>query len=160
MNTYVWKNKHKLLNLYEYTTGGKTGFTEKARRTLVTTASKDNKNLIVVTFNDPDDFATHPYLFDKNFKNLISQTIILKDTVLLETNSYKLSTLTDYKILLYDGEETSYKYYLDKKNPAQSYIEIYLNNLLFITEKLHYEKKMLIENKYLFQKLLWGVNLW
>ena len=32
-NTYVWHNKHKLLTQYKYATGGKTGFTKKARRT-------------------------------------------------------------------------------------------------------------------------------
>ena len=41
--TYSWTNKNKLLTTYEYTTGGKTGYTEKARRTLVSTATKDNK---------------------------------------------------------------------------------------------------------------------
>ena len=40
--TYKWKNKNKLLHRYDYITGGKTGFTKKARRTLVTTASKNN----------------------------------------------------------------------------------------------------------------------
>ena len=35
--------------MYEYTTGGKTGYTDAARRTLVTTASRDHKDLVVVT---------------------------------------------------------------------------------------------------------------
>ena len=38
-----WKNKNKLLSTYEYNIGGKTGFTEKARRTLVTASQKDEK---------------------------------------------------------------------------------------------------------------------
>ncbi len=37
----VWRNKNKLLtHLYKYCTGGKTGYTKRAKRTLVTTASK------------------------------------------------------------------------------------------------------------------------
>ena len=36
--TYVWHNKNKLLN-EKYVTGGKTGYTKKAKRTLVSTAS-------------------------------------------------------------------------------------------------------------------------
>ncbi len=37
----VWKNKNKLLTgLYRYSTGGKTGYTKIAKRTLVSTASK------------------------------------------------------------------------------------------------------------------------
>jgi D-alanyl-D-alanine carboxypeptidase len=46
LKTYDWYNKNKLLSTYEYTTGGKTGFTEIAKRTLVSTASKDNINLV------------------------------------------------------------------------------------------------------------------
>lgn len=38
---YPWKNKHKLVtSYYEFATGGKTGFTKKAGRTLVTTHQK------------------------------------------------------------------------------------------------------------------------
>ena len=39
-NNYIWYNKNKLLQTYQYATGGKTGYTQKARRTLVSTASK------------------------------------------------------------------------------------------------------------------------
>ena len=42
MNVYKWTNKHKLLYSYKYMTGGKTGFTKIAKRTLVTTASNNN----------------------------------------------------------------------------------------------------------------------
>ena len=47
-NTYVWYNKNKLLTNYENTTGGKTGFTKKARRTLVSTTSKDQLNMVLL----------------------------------------------------------------------------------------------------------------
>lgn len=67
--TYSWRNKNKLLYTYKYTTGGKTGFTKKARRTLVTSASKDNLNLIVVTLNDPNDFNHHKKLYEYGFNN-------------------------------------------------------------------------------------------
>ena len=66
--TYVWKNKNKLLFSYKYCTGGKTGYTKKAHRTLVTTASKDGRNLIIVTFNDGNDFGDHKSLYEKYLK--------------------------------------------------------------------------------------------
>lgn len=69
MNYYDWTNKNKLLFSYKYITGGKTGFTEIARRTLVTTASKDNLNLVVVTLNDGNDFEDHKNLFEEAFAN-------------------------------------------------------------------------------------------
>ena len=50
------ENKNKLLTtLYAYCTGGKTGYTKLAKRTLVTTATKDGMDLIAVTINAPDD---------------------------------------------------------------------------------------------------------
>ncbi|MDE6141539.1 MAG: serine hydrolase, partial [Bacilli bacterium] len=65
--TYDWYNKNKLLTNYKYTTGGKTGYTEKAYRTLVTSASKDNKDLTIVTLNQRDDFAIHQSLYEEYF---------------------------------------------------------------------------------------------
>lgn len=66
--TYIWNNKNKLLHSYDNCTGGKTGFTKKARRTLVTTASADGINLIIVTFNDGNDFQDHKMLYEKYLK--------------------------------------------------------------------------------------------
>ena len=67
LKTYVWHNKNKLLSSYKYCVGGKTGFTERARRTLVTNASKDGVNLTIVTFNDGNDFGDHKDLYEKYF---------------------------------------------------------------------------------------------
>ncbi|TPE70500.1 D-alanyl-D-alanine carboxypeptidase family protein [Halalkalibacterium halodurans] len=64
----VWKNKNRLLTqLYKYSTGGKTGYTKRAKRTLVSTASKDDLDLIVVTLNAPSDWHDHMNLFNWAF---------------------------------------------------------------------------------------------
>ncbi|WP_413088839.1 D-alanyl-D-alanine carboxypeptidase family protein [Terribacillus sp. 179-K 1B1 HS] len=66
---YAWGNKNKMLTrYYEYSTGGKTGYTKKAGRTLVSTAEKDGMELVVVTINDPDDWRDHMNLFDWGFE--------------------------------------------------------------------------------------------
>jgi serine-type D-Ala-D-Ala carboxypeptidase (penicillin-binding protein 5/6) len=68
----VWRNKNKLLtNLYEYCTGGKTGYTKRAKRTLVTTASKEGLDLIAVTLNAPDDWNDHIAMFEYGFNNYV-----------------------------------------------------------------------------------------
>lgn len=65
----VWRNKNKLLtSLYEYSTGGKTGYTKRAKRTLVSTAEKDGVSYIAVTLNDPDDWDDHINMFETAFK--------------------------------------------------------------------------------------------
>jgi serine-type D-Ala-D-Ala carboxypeptidase (penicillin-binding protein 5/6) len=79
---YAWKNKNKLLTgLYEFSTGGKTGFTKKAGRTLVSTASKDSENLICVTITAGSDWNDHISLFDKGFEEYDLVKIVRKGPV-------------------------------------------------------------------------------
>ncbi|MDE5977027.1 MAG: D-alanyl-D-alanine carboxypeptidase [Turicibacter sp.] len=74
---YVWHNKHKLVTgYYEYAIGGKTGFTVQARRTLVTSARKDDMELVVVTLKAGDDWNDHMSLFNYGFDNYEVQTVI------------------------------------------------------------------------------------
>lgn len=87
LKTYIWHNKNKLLQ-YDYITGGKTGYTEKAKRTLVSTASKDNLNLIVVTIKDSDDWNTHKTLYEKTFENYKSYKVLNKKTFSVPGDTY------------------------------------------------------------------------
>ncbi|MFX3624728.1 MAG: D-alanyl-D-alanine carboxypeptidase family protein [Ectobacillus sp.] len=99
---YPWKNKHKLLtSRYEYTTGGKTGFTKKAGRTLVTTASKDGLDLIAVTLNAPSDWNDHVYLFTQGFKQY-------KPTKIMDKGPIAAVTKGPYKSRLYIKNDFSY----------------------------------------------------
>lgn len=78
---FAWRNKNKLLtSLYENSTGGKTGFTKAAGRTLVSTAEKDGQRLIAVTLNAPDDWQDHISLFEWGFDHYES-TLIQEDGV-------------------------------------------------------------------------------
>lgn len=117
LKTYDWYNKNKLLSTYEYTTGGKTGFTEKARRTLVTSATKDNLNLIVVTLNDPNDFTTHKTLYEYGFNNYKKYLILEKKDFKVENEYYKeLYIKKDIYYILKNNEinNISVKYQLKK----------------------------------------------
>lgn len=89
--SYAWSNKNKLLYTYKYTTGGKTGYTEKAGRTLVTSASKDDLNLIVVTMDDGNDFANHKELYEYGFNNYKMTKVFDKNKINLpDKNVYAL----------------------------------------------------------------------
>lgn len=65
----VLKNHNKLLWQYEGCVGMKTGYTEKAGRTLVSAARRNDMTLIAVTLNDPNDWADHTALLDWGFAN-------------------------------------------------------------------------------------------
>lgn len=86
--TYLWYNRNKLLTSYEYCTGGKNGYTPDAGRTLVTTASKNNLNLTVVTLNDPNEYITHESLYEQAFNTYQNYTIVDKDNFYLDKSFY------------------------------------------------------------------------
>lgn len=120
-NTYEWINKNKLLSTYKYTTGGKTGFTEIARRTLVTTASKDGVNLVAVTLNDGNDFSDHKNLFEEAFKEYTNYEILKKGYIDIIDEDYysnrKFYIEEDFNYILNDNEKDSIllKFNLDRK---------------------------------------------
>ena len=66
----IIKNHNKLLTMYEGCTGGKTGYTQKCGRCLVSSASKNDIHLIAVTLNAPDDWNDHIQMFDYGFSVL------------------------------------------------------------------------------------------
>ena len=63
-----YSNHNKLMWSYEGMEAGKTGFTKKAGRTLVTCAERDGLRLICVTLNDGDDWRDHTALYDMGFE--------------------------------------------------------------------------------------------
>ena len=65
--TRFLSNHNKLLRLYACCTGGKTGYTKEAGRCLVTSAKKDDKELICATLGDPDDWRDHSALYEYGF---------------------------------------------------------------------------------------------
>ncbi|WP_042223549.1 D-alanyl-D-alanine carboxypeptidase family protein [Oceanobacillus manasiensis] len=74
--TYSWQNKNKLLTqFYEYCIGGKTGYTKKTGRTLVSSAEKNGMKLIAVTLNAPDDWRDHIGMFEWGFENYSLESI-------------------------------------------------------------------------------------
>ena len=76
LGTRTFTNHNKLLWRYEGCIGLKTGFTEKAGRTLVSAARRDGMTLICVTLNDPNDWADHAALFDYGFANYQTKALV------------------------------------------------------------------------------------
>lgn len=70
-------NTNKLLK-NEGVIGIKTGFTDKARRCLVSACERDGCMLICVTLNAPDDWNDHMKLYDYGFGRLSQKQLKLK----------------------------------------------------------------------------------
>lgn len=75
IGTRTFVNHNKLLYRYEGCVGMKTGFTEKAGRTLVSAATRDGQTLICVTLKDGDDWNDHQKLLDYGFRTYPRQVL-------------------------------------------------------------------------------------
>ena len=167
--TYVWHNKNKLLSL-DYITGGKTGFTELARRTLVSTGSKNNINIVVVTLNDPDDWQDHKTIYNKIFNEYNNYKILDKKKFNIKNESYYNGNLyikNDYYITLTKNEYkkvlVNYNLYKLKDysdDTCVGYAEIVLDNKVYHKEPIYVKKEMEKEKLTNWQKFKRWLSKW
>jgi len=64
----TFTNHNKLLWRYDGCIGMKTGYTQRAGRTLISCAEREGQRLIAVTLNDGNDWADHTALLDYGFQ--------------------------------------------------------------------------------------------
>jgi len=160
--TYVWHNKNKLLSL-DYITGGKTGFTELARRTLVTTGNKDNINVVVVTLNDPNDWSDHKTIYENTFKKYKSYELFNKDDFKVDEdkcykshklyikNSYSMAlTKEELKKVVLNINLMKLKHY--ENDSIVGYIEVILNKNIYHKEPIYVLKNSNSKELTLWQK--------
>lgn len=170
-NTYVWHNKNKLLSTYEYATGGKTGFTQIARRTLVTTASKNNLNLTVVTLNDGNDWSDHKDLFEYGFENYENHQILNKEKFKVEDDTYykdyHLYIKNDYYYPVTGNEKENINLKIEliksrniKDKDKVGKVKIYLGDKKIHEEKIYVEIKIKEEDSFFTKLKKWFKNLW
>lgn len=83
---YSWHNKNKMLRLYEGADGVKTGYTKKAFRCLVSSATRNGQQLAAVTLNDGDDWNDHARMLDFGFENFPLVEIAQKEQPVANTD--------------------------------------------------------------------------
>lgn len=98
----TWHNKNRLLSEYEYCVGGKTGFTKKAKRTLVTRAIKNDISLVIVTFNCGNDFEFHKEKYEECFEKYQKILVLPKGIYQYHGHSFLID-----QDLYYCGDEVS-----------------------------------------------------
>ncbi len=120
--SYYFKNRTEILNMYPKTTGGKTGYTPRAGRLLVSSASNNNLNLVIASRGNSYGYKTHINMYEdifskyKNYlildKNRFNQKTDLNGTLYIK-NSFKYP-LTDEernnirKVLVYNKDKKDY----------------------------------------------------
>lgn len=102
----VWKNKNRLLEEYDYCVGGKTGFTKKAKRTLITRAIKEDVSLIIVTLNCGNDFEFHENKYEQCFENYANTLLLSKG--IYEYNGHSFLIDEDIYCIKQESKEVSF----------------------------------------------------
>ena len=158
--THEWFNKNKLLSTYKYATGGKIGYTDKSGHVFVSSSSKNKKNLIVATIEDPDRFNTHKNLYEIYFDKYERYQILNKYTFSFDDEKFKnyhIYIKNDFYMLLKKDEikKLSMDIVLkDKiKDSTLGYVNIKLGNDIIHKETLYAVNKNNRINK--IKDLLW-----
>ena len=141
MNSYSWSNKHKLVKRNEDFIWGKTGYTKKSNRILVSNYKNDNKDLIIVTINESDDWNKH-YKLVNNVQDYYFVTVFKKGVYSTDISvTYYLHIKEDIIIPIKRNEKEDvdivFKLFKDYAK-----IEIYLNNILILYKNVDvYDKE-------------------
>jgi len=108
------QNKNKLLHLYKGADGVKTGYTKLAKRCLASSATRDGRQLAVITLNAPDDWNDSMRLMDWGFSQFKVTKLVEKgQAVNLSTSApgmgtdFRLVTMNEFSYPLKEGEEGS-----------------------------------------------------
>lgn len=132
--TYLWYNRNRLLDNYKYCTGGKNGYTPSAGKTLVSTASKGNLNLTIVSLNDGNSYINHQNLYENMFSKYHRYKIVDKDSFVVskdfsDKNVYLKKSfyypLTDSEI---NDIRTVVHFFDYSSSDKVGVVDIYLNN--------------------------------
>ena len=146
--TYEWYNKNKLLTSYKYATGGKIGYTKRAKHTFASSATKDGKNLIAVSFVDEDQFVNHRNLYEKYFSIYDKYEFINKNNLGIDYNSnYPLYTSESVSMLLKKEERPNVKKEIILfKNPIKENNRLYVGNIYILLNNKAYKTVKIYSN--------------
>ncbi|QCJ43324.1 D-alanyl-D-alanine carboxypeptidase [Bacillus sp. S3] len=160
----VWKNKNRLLTKYKYTTGGKTGYTKRAKRTLVTTATKGDMNLIAVTLNGPDDWNDHISMYEGGFKEYDMAEVVAKGKIDAANTKYYKGVLYVKKSIVYPAtnnemnlfsvklklNKSKKKWIVSKNEEIVGKAAVYLDGKVVQEEPIYFQKVQEKKKKSLF----------
>jgi len=154
----VMINKNKMLWQFDGGDGVKTGYTKKAGRCLVSSASRNGMQLVCVVLNCGPMWDDSAVLLEHGFKNYSNQKVVKKDSIFkvvkVRNGKEKLVAVMpteDFYVALKEGEMENVKLSAKdlgaalaplKKGDDAGSLEVYLDNKLLRTIKLEYAESI------------------
>ncbi|MEG2235959.1 MAG: D-alanyl-D-alanine carboxypeptidase family protein [Clostridia bacterium] len=156
--TKILNNTNSLLKTYEYADGVKTGYTDKAQRCVISSATKDNFRIICVVLGATDTktrFNTAKDLMSKTFEMYFNQDLsnimnwYIKIPVIKGNTDYYESNIKDnmiFPIILDEFENIYVKQNFIKEIKAPMKKNTYLGNIkMYLDEEEIYTKDIFLE---------------
>ena len=140
-NGKSWENKHKLVRLESTAIAGKTGFTKAAGRTLATYFKDGDKEIIVVTLNQSNDWQMHQQLAQNVFTQYDRVQVIEKGSYELP-GGLVIKTDKPVYVLKNKKDQVSHLVILNRKKSLQKVArwEVQINGKTILTQKVHIER--------------------
>jgi D-alanyl-D-alanine carboxypeptidase len=140
-NGKSWGNKHKLVRLDSTAIAGKTGFTKAAGRTLATYFKDGDKEIIVVTLNQSNDWQMHQQLAQNVFTQYDRVQVIEKGSYELP-GGLVIKTNKPVYVLKNKKDQVSHLVILNRKKSLQKVArwEVQINGKTILTQKVHIER--------------------
>ena len=144
-----WKNKNKMLYLYDGGIGVKTGYTKEAGRCLVSAANKYGMTLICTVLNCPTTYERSIQLLEDAYEAYKLKNILQKGDVFELSNgnsTIKAVAKEEFSYPLSDGEESQLeirisnvknRLFIAKNDKIVGQIEIYLAKRLLFSTNLY-----------------------
>ena len=102
--SYYFKNRTEILGMYDKATGGKTGYTPKAGRLLVSSSSNNDLNLVIASRGNTYGYKSHISMFEDIFSKY-------ENYLILDKNNFNEETDFNGKLYI----KNSFKYPLTKE---------------------------------------------
>lgn len=150
IKSYSWINRNKMVFTYPNFVSGKTGYTPKAGKTFVSTASKDNLEITIVSLNDSDYYTNHQSLYNKMFNKYQNVLLVSKDDFAKDHNNYYIKNDIYYPLTKEEKEEVDIKLIINNSNLEK--LVITLNGKDVYEEKVYQKEEIKAINK---EESLW-----
>ena len=149
IKSYSWTNRNKMIFTYPYFTTGKTGYTPKAGKTLVTTAKKNNLELTIVSLNDSNHYETQRNLYENMFSKYKRTLLVSKNE--FNNKDYYIKNDIYYPLTIDEKNDININLVINDKDTSELIITLKNNDI--INEKIFFINK---EKKYREDDKLWN----
>ena len=141
LKSYSLTNRCKIIFTYENITTAKNGYTPLSGKSLVTTATNNDLNLLIVTLDDPNIYENHENLYKYYFNTYKNYLLLDKNNFQVDgnlLNNYYIKNNFSYPLTDSEKEKIETKIIVeDDKKDCLGRVQILLDDEVIHEEKIY-----------------------